>query len=657
MGNDPGWCATDPGVGNEINGSVHRLKFKDSVFCVYLPDAEGMYLGMSLDCLDGQIAHVVDIWPGGCIEAFNRSAMLAGSAELHVGDYIVDVNGSASVREMLQNIYDGGPLHLTVVRPREWVARFGAARSSQAPPSDDKPLPLGIELECASFGRTLQVVQVIPGEVEDWNLLNSDLAVYPLDRIIEVNGVRGDRFKGVEPMLQQLRAPRLRLAAHSHREKSMSERGDNCIMEVRFSRPCAGPDRITAQSITDDKGLPVVVDFGVPSSAASLPPWALPSARRPLYTVLPGRSSGVEGPPTTPRVEEAPAPPIKQTAGRQLEVAYCPSGHTLTTVISPSDDFFCSGCECRPGRGNTMYGCRRCEYDLCLECFQVNPQVRRVAKSGSEDNLGSKKNPADVDSNTSTDSISCFTVSYSQDPRELSCMTRLLLQVPDDPTPGSPCHTGTPKSRTPQSPKELAAKRQPGAAIGDKGSTSVPSVPSKISTAASSARSERAAPCCAPWWGADSSAITLGARVYYVGGPQTFGKRDRLYFGMSGEVVGFYNRLDEKGIERRSIEVCFAGNKGKVCTDVDNVSLIEPKMPVDFQLGCQVVFRGARERKMGTDRLVPGLRGEVIGRPSRRNDGKDEERVLVRFEGHVRTTPISTRLLLKLVSAPTRGAA
>jgi hypothetical protein len=66
----------------------------------------------------------------------------------------------------------------------------------------------------------------------------------------------------------------------------------------------------------------------------------------------------------------------------------CPDGHSLESFQSPAESCVCSGCKTTQYQDEngdlTMYSCRRCNYDLCKECFAValRPNQRvRVTKS------------------------------------------------------------------------------------------------------------------------------------------------------------------------------------------------------------------------------------------------------------------------------------
>lgn len=55
---------------------------------------------------------------------------------------------------------------------------------------------------------------------------------------------------------------------------------------------------------------------------------------------------------------------------RAKVVTKCPQGHELQTFATLADTYPCSVCRKKLSRGSAMFGCRRCSYDVCGECFQ-----------------------------------------------------------------------------------------------------------------------------------------------------------------------------------------------------------------------------------------------------------------------------------------------
>jgi hypothetical protein len=46
----------------------------------------------------------------------------------------------------------------------------------------------------------------------------------------------------------------------------------------------------------------------------------------------------------------------------------CPSGHVLECHAAPNSDYTCDVCEREVAEGETLWGCRLCDYDKCQQC-------------------------------------------------------------------------------------------------------------------------------------------------------------------------------------------------------------------------------------------------------------------------------------------------
>lgn len=49
---------------------------------------------------------------------------------------------------------------------------------------------------------------------------------------------------------------------------------------------------------------------------------------------------------------------------------FCPAGHTMRIFETDQDGWSCSRCQSTKLRGSQMYGCRQCNYDLCISCHE-----------------------------------------------------------------------------------------------------------------------------------------------------------------------------------------------------------------------------------------------------------------------------------------------
>jgi hypothetical protein len=57
----------------------------------------------------------------------------------------------------------------------------------------------------------------------------------------------------------------------------------------------------------------------------------------------------------------------------QSKAHTCPSGHVLERHEAPNEDFTCDVCGKEVAEGETLWGCRRCDYDRCQQC--LNPGI------------------------------------------------------------------------------------------------------------------------------------------------------------------------------------------------------------------------------------------------------------------------------------------
>ena len=74
-------------------------------------------------------------------------------------------------------------------------------------------------------------------------------------------------------------------------------------------------------------------------------------------------------------------------------MANCPGYHGLRSFSTSHRGYTCDGCRKKASLYQQMYGCRKCNYDLCRTCYNKGNTV----KKGSESKLTSifKKNYAD----------------------------------------------------------------------------------------------------------------------------------------------------------------------------------------------------------------------------------------------------------------------
>jgi hypothetical protein len=129
-----------------------------------------------------------------------------------------------------------------------------------------------------------------------------------------------------------------------------------------------------------------------------------------------------------------------------------------------------------------------------------------------------------------------------------------------------------------------------------------------------------------------------GERVYFTGAAQQFADGDRLDFAHPGEVLGRVRPGGDRDNER--IAVKFDGNKNYTAVRLNEISQAVPVIPGGYSVGDRVCWRGGKRKLTDGDTLELGLQGKVMGRAALRLDGKDELRLIVRFDGRSKNTPV-----------------
>lgn len=142
-------------------------------------------VGMDLDLIDG-ITPLVVATKAGTIQNWNEAhPKLAVKA----GDKIHEVNGvRGDTKQIISTLKKDLNWRIVLQRPRELVLNI---KKTSAP-------SLGLILSFAKNGSMLLVSEVNEGPVLDWNLDNPEFQVQAQDRIIELNGSRGNASELVQ---------------------------------------------------------------------------------------------------------------------------------------------------------------------------------------------------------------------------------------------------------------------------------------------------------------------------------------------------------------------------------------------------------------------------------------------------------------------------
>jgi len=162
------------------HGACDGIEAQSKEYLICLSREVGEPLGISLDVSDN-ISAVVTAVQDGLIDAWNESA--DENVRIDAGDRIVDVNGfSGDADKILQRLRKDTELQIVFQRPTEFNVNIEKVGNS-----------IGLEFAHAVNGQSLLVNYVrSTGPVANWNSAHRELAVKKNDRIVEVNGIRGD---------------------------------------------------------------------------------------------------------------------------------------------------------------------------------------------------------------------------------------------------------------------------------------------------------------------------------------------------------------------------------------------------------------------------------------------------------------------------------
>jgi len=141
-------------------------------------------VGLELDTVGGACALVMKI-TSGAIMRFNETA--PPENQVKVGDFVVGVNGvTGDTKGMAQQTMHSLKLELLLRRPSE----FGITLDKLGKTGPEAML--GIDLDYLATGKSLLIRGIKQGLVKAWSETNPDRVVCQSDRIVGVNGFRGD---------------------------------------------------------------------------------------------------------------------------------------------------------------------------------------------------------------------------------------------------------------------------------------------------------------------------------------------------------------------------------------------------------------------------------------------------------------------------------
>ncbi|CAK9023063.1 unnamed protein product [Durusdinium trenchii] len=156
--------------------SKDQVKPDSSVFEVKLT-FEGRSHGLNIDTANDEQAIVKDV--SSAALTWNRTA--PDWHQIKASDLILKVNGEAVTGETVHNkLADAGP-----------EATLTLQHAVERNLTLQKPGQLGITVKFAKSSHGIWIATLAPGLVQDWNDKHPDQCVAVNDRILSVNGVKG----------------------------------------------------------------------------------------------------------------------------------------------------------------------------------------------------------------------------------------------------------------------------------------------------------------------------------------------------------------------------------------------------------------------------------------------------------------------------------
>eukprot|EP00927_Polykrikos_kofoidii_P029894 TRINITY_DN2577_c0_g1_i1.p1 TRINITY_DN2577_c0_g1~~TRINITY_DN2577_c0_g1_i1.p1 ORF type:complete len:395 (-),score=52.76 TRINITY_DN2577_c0_g1_i1:153-1337(-) len=96
--------------------------------------------------------------------------------------------------------------------------------------------------------------------------------------------------------------------------------------------------------------------------------------------------------------------------------ARCSHGHLLQSHITPSPGFTCDKCRTACGQGINMWGCRQCNFDMCLACFHGGGQnIRSGPQTQREEVVACQQTKRKLDIQSSENTLAVGEVGFLLD--------------------------------------------------------------------------------------------------------------------------------------------------------------------------------------------------------------------------------------------------
>jgi hypothetical protein len=155
-------------------------------FRIQVTRAEGEPLGVMLDCLDGTFGQLLATKEGALADYGSGNTAPCHHDQLQIGDFIVEVNGkSGDIDTILGELQSSTDIDMLVRRGTPFRVDVRASPGSEYGQSLSKSM-------CQSLSACTLLIQEVHELFEQWNAANPQMLVMKHDRVLEVNGKRGN---------------------------------------------------------------------------------------------------------------------------------------------------------------------------------------------------------------------------------------------------------------------------------------------------------------------------------------------------------------------------------------------------------------------------------------------------------------------------------
>jgi len=167
------------------NRSMSDLVDGVNQFTVTVSREADQKLGVELDFMDEKTGRVIELDPDG--------ALAKAGTNLKQGDHIIAVNGSSTATRIMTRMKEDLTIEMLVERPVEF--RIEVVKGADG---------VGLDLTHAPRGDTLVIRNLTSkGAIKEWNEKKSAAQVRRLDRIVEVNTIRGPAATLIEELMKE----------------------------------------------------------------------------------------------------------------------------------------------------------------------------------------------------------------------------------------------------------------------------------------------------------------------------------------------------------------------------------------------------------------------------------------------------------------------